>query len=457
MKNTSKLSRVLALVLCVAMLTLALASCGKDNTVAFTYTAENGETYTLSEADYKMLMTIIKQNLFSQYLYYGYYYGPEDNAAFWATKTDEGKTYEQLYTENAMEISKSILVEQFLMKKYGLTLDDLANYSGTTQAVDEKGEPKKDDKGNPVYITLKEEYENSITAIAETVKSLGGKGAYRRYYGYMPADLEKYYAYTYTSKLVLNKMYEENPLTDEQLDEYYTENFKQYLIILINLEEDIKYEKDSDGNLVKDENGNNKPYYVVYDKTGSTKYVTDISEEYLKEKEYTLAYSYQYEKITDTEQKEYKKELAADILAKLEAGGEGNSFEELAAKYSDEMLTHYYKDGYMVDGDLITDDAAIEAIKDLEVGEYTKKSFTIDNKYEYIIKRVDLTEKAWKQAEEDSEVKTYADLFKNYVDAVETEKYSDTLEEMAKAVIVDTAVTSKYTMQKTFLSRMFAK
>jgi hypothetical protein len=121
------------------------------------------------------------------------------------------------------------------------------------------------------------------------------------------------------------------------------------------------------------------------------------------------------------------------------------------------MLTHYYKDGYMVDGDLISDKVAIEAIKDLELGKYTTKSFKVDSKYEYIIKRVDLTENAWKQAEEDSEVKTYAELFKNYVDAVETEKYSDMLEIKAKDVKVDTAITGKYTMKDTYLSKMFGQ
>lgn len=437
MKTTSKFTKVLALVLCVAMLALALVSCGKDKNVAFTY-EKDGQTYTLSEAEYTMLMTIIKQNLFSQYVYYGQYYGPLDNAAFWNTKTDEGKTYEQLYTDNALEISKSIVVEQYLAKKYGLI-----NADGTLNFGDNE--------------ELKKEYDASIASIAETVKSLGGKGAYRRYYGYMPADLEKYYTFTYLSKLVLDKTYDEAPLTDEQLNDYYKENFKQYLIILINLEEDIKYEKDSNGEYVLDANGNKKPYYVVYDKTGSTKYVTDISEEYLKEKEYTLAYSYQYEKITDEDRKAEKKQLAEDTLALLEKGGEGNSFEELAAKRSDEMLTHYYKDGYMVDGDLITDDVAIEALKDLEIGKYTTKSFKVDSKYEYIIKRVDLTENAWKQAEEDSEVKTYAELFKNYVDAVETEKYSDKLEIDAKDVKVDTAITGKYTMKDTYLSKMFGQ
>ena len=437
MKTTSKFSKVLALVLCVVMLTLALASCGKDKNVAFTYEMD-GETYTLSEAEYTMLMTIIKQNLFSQYVYYGQYYGPLDNAAFWNTKTDEGKTYEQLYTENALEISKSIVIEQYLAKKHGLL-----NADGTLNFGDNE--------------ELKKEYDEAVAAVAETVKSLGGKGAYRRYYGYMPEDLQKYYKFTYMSKLVLDKTYDETPLTDDQLNEYYTENFKQYIIILINKEEDIKYEKDKDGEYVLDESGNKKPYYVVYDEAGSTKYVTDISEEYLKEKKYTLAYSYQYEKITEDAQKEYKKALATEILAKLEQGGEGNSFEELAQKYSDEMLTHYYKDGYMVDGDLISDDVAIEAIKDLDVGEYTTKSFTVDSKYEYIVKRVDLTEKAYKHAEEDSEVKTYADLFKNYVDAVEAEKYSDMLEEMAKAVKVDTAITGKYTMKDTYLSKMFGQ
>ena len=435
MKTTSKFLKALSLLLCIAMLTLAFASCGKSKNVAISYEAANGKTYTLSEAEYSVLMTIVKQNLFSQYFYYGYYYGPQDTAAFWNQKTDEGKTYEQLYVENVLEIAKSTVIEQYLAAENGI--------------VDENGKLNFGDNTD-----LKKEYEDAIAAIAEGVKSLGGKGSYNRYYGYLPADLENYYMMTYRSKLVMDKLYEKTPLTDEQLDEYYKENFKQYIIILINKEEDIKYEKDSDGEYVLDDNGNKKPYYVVYDESGSTKYVTDISKEYLEEKKYTLAYSYQYEKITDETRKSAKAELADEILAKL---GEGASFEELAMEYSDEMLTHYYKPGYMVDGDLISDDVARKAIKDLEIGEYTKDSFVISSKYEYIVKRVELTEKAYTHADEDAEDKTYADLFGTYVDAVESKKYSDMLEEMSKSAAVNTAVTSKYTMKDTFLSKMFGQ
>ena len=131
--------------------------------------------------------------------------------------------------------------------------------------------------------------------------------------------------------------------------------------------------------------------------------------------------------------------------------------EELAAKYSDEMLTHYYKAGYMVDGDLISDDVAREAIKDLKVGEYTTKSFTVDSKYEYIVKRVELTEKAYTHSDEDAEDKTYADLFGSYRDVVEAEEYSDMLEEAGKEAAANTAVTKKYTMKDTFLSKMFGQ
>lgn len=425
MKTTSKLAKIVALVLCIAMLTLAFVSCGKDN-VVISYEMD-GKTYTLTEADYSLLMTIVKQNLFSQYFYYGYYYGPKDNAAFWATKTEDGLTYEQLYTSNALEVAKSVVIEQYLAEKHGLL-----NADGTLKFGDDA--------------ELKKEYENAVAEIQSSIKTLGGKGAYKRYYGYLPEDLERYYTLTYRSQLVMDYLYTvDHPLTDKQLEDYYTENFKQYIIILINKEEDIK--RDKDGN----------PYYVVYDKTGATKYVTDITEKYLKDNEYTLAYSYQYEKITDQKRKDEKKEIAAEIFAKLKEGGAGNSFEELAAKYSDEMLTHYYEAGYMVDGDLISDKVAIEAIKDLKIGEYTEKSFVVSSKYEYIVKRVDLTEKAYTHADENAKDKEYAELFKNYKDAVKAQKYSDELKEMAKKVIVNTAITSKYTMQKTFLSKMFAQ
>ena len=434
MKTTNKFFKALSLLLCIAMLTLAFASCGKSANV-ITYEAEDGKTYTLTEAEYKVLMTIVKQNLFSQYFYYGYYYGPQDTASFWSQKTSDGKTYEQLYTENVLEIAKSTVIEQYLAISKGIV-----NADGTLNFGDNK--------------ELQKEYEAAIAEISTNIKSLGGKGSYKRYYGYLPSDLENYYTMTYRSRLVLDKIFADTPLTDEQLDEYYKENFKQYIIILINKEEDIKYEKDSNGEYVLDDNGNKKPYYVVYDESGSTKYVTDISKEYLEEKKYTLAYSYQYEKITDETRKTEKKELADEILAKLK---EGVAFEELAAEYSDEMLTHYYKPGYMVDGDLISDDVAREAIKDLEIGEYTEKSFVVNTKYEYIVKRVELTDKAYTHSDENAEDKTYADLFGSYRDAVETSTYSDMLEEMAKAAAVNTAITSKYTMKDTFLSKMFGQ
>ena len=435
MKHTNKFVRVLALVLCVAMLTLMLVSCGKEKNVVLTYEID-GKTYTLSEAEYSLLMTIVKQNIFSQYFYYGYYYGPQDTAAFWATKTDEGKTYEQAYSESVLDLARSIVIEKYLAEKHGLVnADGTLNFRGDAD--------------------LKKEYEDAVAEIKTTIKSLGGTGAYKRYYGYMPSDLEKYYTYTYKSQLVMDYLYTElHPLTDEQLEEYYTENFKQYIIILINKEEDIKYEKNADGEYVLDDEGNKKPYYIVYDKNGSTKYVTDISEKYLKDNEYTLAYSYQYEKITDEARKTEKSEIAAEIFAKLE---EGVSFEELAAQYSDEMLTHYYKPGYIVDGDLISDKVAIDAIKDLEVGKYTTKSFTIDSKYEYIVKRVELTEKAYTHADEDAEDKTYAPLFKTYKDVVKADTYSDFLKETGKAILVNTTITSKYTMKDTFLSKMFGQ
>jgi hypothetical protein len=210
-------------------------------------------------------------------------------------------------------------------------------------------------------------------------------------------------------------------------------------MILINTEEDIK--KDSDGNI----------QYVCYDEKGKEVVVTDISEEYLKEKKYTLGYAFKYEKITDEERKTEKKELQDVILQQLKDGAD---FKELALKYSDEFLTHHYENGYMVSGDLISDETAIKAIEKLEVGKYTEEAISISSgKFIYIIKRVDLADKAYTHAEEDAEETEYAEVFKNYRTTVKNYTYSELLKEYAKSIVVNTKVIETYTMKDTYLSK----
>lgn len=419
MKTTGKLTRIFALVLCAVMLVLTLASCGAKNTVVLSYTADNGKTYTMTEAEFDLLMKRRKYEIFASYGYPSAW----DTAEFWNSDSGDNKTLNAVVKESVVETAKSSLIEKYLMDKYSLSIE-----------------------GND---ETRKSMEDAQATLKQMIKTLGGTGAFKRYWGYTTEDHITYTGLQLASGLVRDYLYGHShddhhvegitPITDEQKESYYKENYKQYLMILINTKQDIK--KDDDGNLV----------YVCYDKNGKEVEVTDISEEYLKEKEYTLAYTYKYEDIKDEDRKTEKKELQDVILAELKGGAD---FKEVALKYSDEFLTHYYEDGYMVSGDLISDDVARKAIDKLEVGDYTEEAFSLSSgKYVYIVKRVELTEKAYTHAEDDAEETEYKDIFKNFETSVIDYEYSELLKEYAKSIVVNEKVIEKYNMIDTYLSK----
>ena len=72
---------------------------------------------------------------------------------------------------------------------------------------------------------------------------------------------------------------------------------------------------------------------------------------------------------------------------------------------------------------------------------------------DYIIKRIELTEKAYTHAEEDAEETEYADVFANYRTTVKNYTYSELLKEYAKSIVVNTTVIEKYSMKDTYLSK----
>ncbi|MBQ8403399.1 MAG: peptidylprolyl isomerase, partial [Clostridia bacterium] len=176
-----------------------------------------------------------------------------------------------------------------------------------------------------------------------------------------------------------------------------------------------------------------------------------LDKEYLEEKEYTLSYTFEYETIEGEDRTTEKTELADTILQKLK---NGEDFKTLALEYSEEFLTHLYKDGYMVSGDLINDETAIKAIDKLEIGDMTEDLVSISSgKYLYIVKRIDLTEKAYTHAEEDAEDTTYAEIFANFRTTVKNYTYSELLKTYTENISINTNVIDKYTMADTFLSK----
>ncbi len=402
MNRTGKLTKILSLVLCVAMVTLALASCGKK-AAAFTLTAD-GKDYVLTESEYEFLLMYRKYQIF-----YANSLSASANTYF-STLFDD----EQL-TDGVKASANTIVVEKYLMDKFNLSIDE-------------------------------EEIEELENTYKTAIKNIGGKGVFKRQYGWTWDQMYEYDLAIKRQNLIKDYLYNEETgvekVTDEELEKYYTENFNQYLIIMIDTKNDIA--KDDDGNKI----------YLAYDKDSNSIEITDISKEYLEENEYTLAYSYKTEEIEDEDRTAEKAALADVILAELKNGAD---FGELALKYSDLFLTEYFENGYIVEGDLISDEDAIEAISALEIGEYTEEAISIESgSYMYIVERVNLKEKAYEDAYENAEDTEYADLFEDYKDTVADDKYEQFLEKYVNAVVEDEDVTGKHTMASVDLSPLIS-
>ena len=403
MIKTGSFSKIISLLLCVFTLAFSLSSCGKKDIIA-TYTAD-GKDYTVTEKEFDFFMKYRKY----EYFYSSYISAKYDTADFWSTKIDDGNTIDKTLTDSVIRTAKTVAVEKYLMDKYGLTLDEA---------------------------DVKKAKEDSKTA----EKNYGGAGAFKKYWGYTGDDYYEYQLSVLRSKKVYDYLFSDAGslvLDDGQLEEYYKENYKQYQFILINTKQKI----------ATDDEGNKQ--YLVYDESGNSVYVTDISKEFLEEKKYTLGYNYKYENLTD-EEKEKKSTLAEELIAQLKNGA---VFKELAVANSDNFYSSYYPNGLIVDGDLVNDDKVIEALKDLEIGSYTDAISVSSGDYIYIIKRVELKEKAYKDAEENAEDKEYAELFKDYIDTVKSSKYSNYLEELCASVVTNDAIINKYNMTKTYLSQ----
>ncbi len=402
MKRTGKFVKILSLVLCAAMLMLTLASCGKGDNV-LTFTAD-GKEYTLTESEFDFMMMYRKYQIFYANSY------PSSYDAFLWTDTETDSSIKDVIVDTA----KTIIVEKYLMEKYGLELDSK--------------ELKE----------LKDEYK-------ATIKAVGGKGLFLKKYGWTADQMYEYDIAIKNNAMVRDYLFNAetgiDKVTDAELEEYYNANFNQYQLIMITTTQDIS--KDADGN----------KQYLAYDENGKEVTVTDISEEYLEENKYTLAYSYKYVDLEEgSERKEEKTALVDEILAELK---EGADFKELALKYSDEFISEYFADGYIIEGDLINDEDAIKAIDALEVGEYTETAISLESgKYYYIVKKVALTEKAYTHANEGAEDTTYAELFKDFAATVEDHKYEEFLKEYIEAVVENEEVLATYSMATTKLSPM---
>lgn len=387
MKRTTKTFKTVATVIALAMLmsALALTLSGCGNKTVMTFEADNGKTYTADINFYKFMMVYSKQTFYMQS---GLYSSAE--STIWDKKNDDGITYDKLYTDRVTTQVKSVLIEQYLFDKYNLTISD-----------------------------------ETMASIKKTVDSAvanqGGKGFYKQYFGYTSSQLYDYLVMVEKSKAVVEYLYGEggkDPVTAEELDKYYEENYAGYLFIMLDMKNKVK--KDEDGNRI-------------------VKTTTD------KDGKVTEQEAYETEEMTE-EEKNARENLPATIQKELD---EGADFAELVQKYSDDYYSVTLKRGIFIpkeNGLLKNAETVNKAIKELEIGECTGKLSVGDtNDYTYFVKRIELLDKAYEEEE-------YKDWFSSFNDTVKYEKYDGVIAGYDASVKVDTDAISGFSIKNTFLS-----
>ena len=355
--------KITAALIVACVIASALCSCG--SATVLTFNADNGKTYTANKSLVDFMMIYVKQNTF---INNGWHSGYDINQ-LWSQKYDDDTTYDQHLTSNAVSQLRSMLVEEYLFDKYGLSID-AAN----------------------------------LAKIKEQKKSLEaqGRGAYKQYYGFTTDQLYDYLLIVEKSGAVTDYLYGENgtdKVTDADKESYYTENFKGYQYIMF----------DMNNKVAVDEEGN-KVRTTTTDKDNKT---TENDE-------------YKTEKMTD-EEKDEKALLPDKVLQLVKGGGD---FAELAAQYSDSYMSVKYKEGVFVTTSILTDATAKEKIDALKEGEVSDVITVGEGEYSYIVKRVPLLEKVYDEeshpeyadlfANYESSVQDekYSKLLEKYVDSV---------------------------------------
>ena len=385
MKKTNVCIKLIAAILVVAMTAVFFVGCNKSDAVVMSF-EKDGTTYTITESELSLFLKAKKEEIFKNLLKTT----SADTATFWGTEsTEKGKTNEQYYMDITLEQLQSALVEKYLFDSLGLNL--------TT---------------------------DTKAAIRKAELAVGGKGAFKQYYGYKATDYYNIYEpMLQRSNKLLEELTKDGAMlnaTAEDIDKYYTENFVGYQYIVIDLKNKV----------VRDEEGN--------------RVVTTKKDAEGKEVE---GDSYKTEKLTDAEKTE-KQNLAKSILDELAKEG-GKSFEELIKEFSDEYYSVEYSEGWFLEKDAqLVNKTVNDKVKDLEIGQHTAEAIE-DGDKRYIVKRVDLKAKVYEQNDENK----YKDLFKDFDKAVEFDMYENYVKGFYGEIKKEDSIISTYTMKDTFLSR----
>lgn len=413
MKTAKTFIKITAFVLVLAMALAVLASCGKKNAV-MTLEAD-GKTYTISEAEYDTFMKIIKANFF---ISSGY--SSSLDSIIWniSIGEDGNETYDDHYTEYVKEIVKTDLVEKYLFDKYGLKISD-ATIAGNKENVKKLND------------------------------SYGGRGAYKRYFGYSAQDYIDYYDLSMErSDLIIKYLYEgENavdPVTDADKKALYDEDYEAYMFIYLDMNN--KIEKDDDGNYIGIDSSNNK--YILEIKKDEDGKVTIENKGRVDgtETDLTKVTITGFSMVALTEEEINEKATLPDkIIHELDENG--GDFKSIALEYSDEYTSFLYENGVVISstGYFVANDSVMNPSRELEVGEHTEPISVSESKYFYIVKKIEKPEKAYEEEE-------YKDLFTSFENTVMYDKYQKVLDEYLDKIVYDETILKNYKISTTYLT-----
>lgn len=322
-----QITRLMSVLLCLAMLTMCLASCVSSPKVVMSI---GKQELTLNM--YELLLSRMKGTL----EYNGY---PTDEDTFWQQIiSTKGQTYDAYFCESVRDEAKKMLVQLYLYEEvYGLTL------------------PQK-------QLTAVDEFINDVL----TLNFDGSKSDFNGYLSNFGVNMTMLREnYIMEEKIDHLGTYISSITSDAAREQYYTENYACFRQILLPLYE-YCYVTDDNGDTVYYRENSDKIYY---DTTANTR--TDDGGNTIKDENGDVVYFTDDGRIAYNTEKGIKrgldedndgyvdyKELDADMktvitdransLSTLIANGDFIAFEEYGEQWSSDDVWNTYPDGIYV-------------------------------------------------------------------------------------------------------------
>ncbi len=361
-----KISRIVALILALCTVLTFAVGCGTSTDAFITF-----RDTVVDQNKYIYMMSHFKALYLASYFGFGV-----DNPAIWEQDMGNGATVGDYLGAMALSNIMSIAMYTQLFDEYGLTVT-----AEDTATIDER-----------------------INKLIDTVGSEAQLEKELSKYGSDIATVRSVLTDSIKVSRLQDYLFGENgtkPITDEDIEKYYKENYQRCKFIFIHKTQDYVY--DAKGEPVFDND--------------TQKFVTrDMTEEECVQ----------------------KKELFEGIKDRIINGGE--DFEALLEQYTMESGMKKFPDGYYITSSSTFVPTEVRVLlSTLEVGDI--KSVETDNGW-YLVKCYELIDSAWKD-------ETYAAaMFDSLRATVVNLAMSELITPFADEVVVDTNSIEKYPMSK---------